>query len=270
MTTALNQRLRMFRFLTLIFVLVSYANSVRAEGDAWEWIVCEGDYSHHLQGVARDDAGQLFWSFTTMIVKTTAEGALITQVEAPNHHGDLAYEDGRLYVAVNLGKFNELAGQADSWIYVYDAEDLTLLAKHPVPEVVHGAGGMDLKDGRYFVVGGLPNGWIENYVYEYDADFRFVERHEIASGWTQLGIQTAAWHDGRWWFGCYGEIKTMLTTDETFRLTGHFAFNCSLGVVGVSKGRLLIADGPRTGDGRFRGRVRLVQPDPMKGLVAAP
>ncbi len=255
--------------LTLFLAGVWLGGLSHAAMDDHTWIVCEGDYAFHLQGVARDNVGHLYWSFTTEIVKTTDGGRILTKVNAPNHQGDLCYEAGRVYVAVNLGKFNELAGQADSWVYVYDAEDLSLLARHPVPEVVHGAGGMDVKDGRYFVVGGLPNGWIENYVYEYTADFRFVERHEIASGWTRLGIQTAAWHDGRWWFGCYGRIRTLLTTDEDFRLTGHFPFDCSLGIVGVSKGRLLIADGPVTDEGRHRGRVRLVQPDAMAGLVAA-
>jgi hypothetical protein len=233
-----------------------------------DWIQCEGDYEFHLQGVPRDDSGNLYWSFTTEIVKTTAEGEIITKVAAPNHQGDLCYRDGRIYVAVNLGEFNQPAGRADSWVYVFDATSLEFLERHATPEVVHGAGGMDFKDGRFFVVGGLPAGWIENYVYEYTPEFDFVQRHVIASGWTSMGIQTAAWHDGQWWFGCYGEVRTLLTTDADFRLTGRFLFDCSLGIVGVSPGRLLIADGPKTPEGRCLGRVRWVKPDPLKGLVA--
>ena len=232
-----------------------------------DWIVCEGDYEFHLQGIARDGAGDLYWSFTTEIVKTSSDGQIITKVEAPSHQGDLCYADGRIYVAVNLGEFNQPAGQADSWVYVYEAATLEFIARHPAPEVVHGAGGMDRRGGNFFVVGGLPAGTIENYVYEYTADFTFVRRHVIASGWTSMGIQTTTWHDGRWWFGCYGEVRTLLTTDETFRLTGHFPFDCSLGIAGASAGRLLIADGPKTPEGRCRGRVRWVQPDPLKGLV---
>jgi len=41
---------------------------------------------------------------------------------------------------------------------VFDAADLKLLSKHKIPEVVHGAGGMAYHGGRFFVVGGLPEG----------------------------------------------------------------------------------------------------------------
>lgn len=236
---------------------------------AEEWVTCEGDYEFHLQGIARDGDGDLYWSFTTDIVKTDPEGKILARTLAPYHQGDLCHHEGRLYVAVNLGEFNQPAGQADSWVYVFDADSLELLQRHAVPEVVHGAGGMAFKDGRFFVVGGLPAGVIENYVYEYTPEFEFMERHVIASGWTSMGIQTAAWHAGQWWFGCYGDVRTLLTTDEKFRLTGRFLFDCSLGVVGAGPGHLLIADGPKTPEGRCRGRVRWVKPDPLQGLVPA-
>jgi hypothetical protein len=35
-----------------------------------------------------------------------------------------------------------------------------------VPEVFHGAGGTGYHDGRFVVIGGLPPGVEENYVYE--------------------------------------------------------------------------------------------------------
>ncbi len=34
---------------------------------------------------------------------------------------------------------------------------------------------------RFYVVGGLPDGVEENYVYEYDAEFQFVKKHIISS-----------------------------------------------------------------------------------------
>ena len=241
--------------------------AVAGIAQAEDWISCEGDYEFHLQGVARDDSGDLYWSFTTELVKTDASGSVITKVDVPNHHGDLCFEDGKIYVAVNLGEFNQPPGKADSWVYVYAADSLELLSKHPVPEVVHGAGGIDIRDGNFYVVGGLPLNLVENYVYQYTDAFEFVRRRVIASGWTLMGIQTAAWHDDAWWFGCYGEVKTLLKTDKSFRLIGHFPFDGSLGIVGVSEDRLLVADGPKTPEGRCRGRVRLMKPDRMKGLV---
>ena len=89
-------------------------------------------------------------------IKTDAEGRALKKIEVANHHGDLCFQDGKIYVAVNLGLFNFPAGRADSWIYVYDADSLAELARHPTPEVVHGAGGIGVRDGRFFVVGGLP------------------------------------------------------------------------------------------------------------------
>lgn len=235
-------------------------------GNATEVVRCEGDYQYHLQGVTAAEDGTLYWSFTTNLVKTDASGQVMAKVEVANHHGDLCLENGRLYVAVNLGEFNEPAGKADSWVYVYEANSLDFVARYEVPEVVHGAGGMTAKDGHFFVVGGLPDGVEENYVYEYDEGFRFVQRHVIASGWTSMGIQTVAWHDGAWWFGCYGETRTLLKTDASFRLRGHYAFDCSMGIVGTTADQFLVAAGPKTAEGRCLGEVRAVRSDPLVGL----
>ena len=229
-------------------------------------IECEGDYRHHLQGVATDGEGAIFWSFTTTIVRTDAKGQVEVSVEAENHQGDLCHHGGRVYVAVNLGRFNDPEGNADSWIYVYDPKTLKLLEKHATPEVFHGAGGMDVRDGHFFVVGGLPDGVEENYVYEYDEQFRFVKKHVVASGWTRLGIQTAAWHDGAWWFGCYGSPAILLKTDADFQLLGRHEFNASLGIVGIAPGKLLVAEGPRSAEGRHSGVLRLARPDGAAGL----
>jgi hypothetical protein len=207
--------------------------------DAADPIVCPGTYKGHLQGVATDagsdtGASAIYWSFTVTLVKTDLKGEILNQVEVPNHHGDLAWHDGKVYVAVNLGKFNEEPGQADSWVYVYDANDLSLLSKHEVQEVVHGAGGMEYRDGHFFVVGGLPEGYNENYVYEYDGDFKFIERHVIASGWTKLGIQTTAFFDGFWWFGCYGDPRVLLKADENFQFLEKYVEDWSIGIAPLS------------------------------------
>lgn len=37
-----------------------------------------------------------------------------------------------------------------------------------------------------------------------------------------MGIQTAAFAKGRWWFGCYGNARTMLKTDESWRRVDGF------------------------------------------------
>lgn len=205
-------------------------------------VQCSGTYPHHLQGVcAAKDA--IYWSFTTTLVKTDLKGSVIKKVAVANHHGDLCLRDDKIFVAVNLGKFNDPQGNADSWVYVYDATTLKELAKYETQEVFHGAGGIAVRDEHFFVVGGLPDKVEHNYVYEYDGKFQFVKRHVINSGHTHLGIQTAAFAHNRWWFGCYGSPAVLLVTDGDFGMLGRHEINCSLGIAGLPDGRLLVANG---------------------------
>jgi len=228
-------------------------------------VKCEGRYSHHLQGVCSDESA-IYWSFTTSLVKTDRDGKVIKKVEVANHHGDLCLQDGKLYVAVNLGKFNDPKGNADSWVYVYEAKSLEEIARHEIQQVFHGAGGMGFRDGHFFVVGGLPEAFEENYVYEYDGNFNFVKRHVIPSGHTHLGIQTATYSEGRWWFGCYGTPAVLLVTNDDFEMLGRHPFNCSLGVEALADGRLLVGSGRCESGKGCDGKVRMAVPDAEKGL----
>lgn len=228
-------------------------------------IVCPGSYGGHLQGVATDSAEDIYWSFTTELVRTDIKGSLLTKCSVPTHHGDLTYHDGKIYVAVNLGKFNKEAGYAKSWVYVYDAKKLELVSKHSIPEVVHGAGGIEYRDGHFYVVGGLPEGHTANYVYDYDRDFKFLKKHTIKSGYTHLGIQTVCFAQGYWWFGCYGKELVLLRTDALFQSPERFNFYCALGICSFSDDTFLIGRGLK--NERLRGRVLKAKMDQDKGLV---
>ncbi len=205
-------------------------------------VQCEGIFTHHLQGICTDEKA-IYWSFTTTLVKTDMKGKLLKKVPVDNHHGDLCFHDGKVYVAVNLGKFNDPQGNADSWVYVYDAKNLKELSRHETQQVFHGAGGIGYRDGKFFVVGGLPNDVKVNYVYEYDDDFKFLKKHVIQSGHTHLGIQTATFAHDRWWFGCYGDPQILLVTDANFQMKGRYEVDCSLGIERLSGGRLLVGSG---------------------------
>ncbi len=231
-------------------------------------VICEGSYAKHLQGICIDGKGSIFWSFTDVLVKTDADGRVLKQIPVASHHGDLCYRDGKLYVAVNLGKFNDPGGTAaDSWVYVYNADDLSEISRNKLPEVIYGAGGMAYRDRNFIIVGGLPDGVEENHVYEYDPDFRFVKRHVINSGYTSRGIQTATFSCGRWWFGCYGKPQVLLKTDENFKLIGKYVFDCSLGITGFSDGSFLVARGIKLPERKLSGRIFLARPDQEKGLI---
>lgn len=233
---------------------------------------CEGEYSRHVQGICTNGKDAIYWSWTTELVKTDLDGRVLKKVPVANHHGDLCHHNGRVYVATNLGKFNRPAGEADSWVYVYDAETLAELAKHPVPELVHGAGGMEYRNGRFIIVGGLPPGTDENYAYEYDENFKFIKRHVINSGYTLMGIQTVTYADGSWWFGCYGQPQVVLRTDENFQFNGKWEFKASLGIAPLGNERFLIADNTATTqeDGKtklYQGFVSIARVDEKTGLL---
>lgn len=259
--------------LTLLAALVLLTASAFAAD--FQPVACEGTYPHHLQGVCTDDKDSIFWSFTTKLVKTDRTGKVVKQVDVANHHGDLCFHQGKVYVALNLGKFNDPKGNADSWVYVYDAGDLALLAKHQTTEVFHGAGGIAFRDGKFLVVGGLPDDVNENYVYEYDGDFKFIRKHTLASGHTHLGIQTATFGEAHWWFGCYGRSKSetapstppiLLKADVSVKKVERFEFDSSLGMVPVGGGKFLVARGGFTRDKGHTGRLVLVIPDKEDGL----
>ncbi|MCX6915199.1 MAG: hypothetical protein NT167_19505 [Verrucomicrobia bacterium] len=155
-------------------------------------------------------------------------------------------------------------------MFVYDADTLAELTRHRVPEVVHGAGGIGYHDGKFIVVGGLPVGVKENYLYEYDTKFVFQQRHVLASGYTLMGIQTAAFANGAWWFGCYGVPAVLLRADPRYQLTGRWQFDAALGILGLADGRFLIGQNSFARGGGYEGRAALARSDAEKGLVFEP
>lgn len=249
-----------------LFAASMCVQAFAAEPLPWTSVQCPGEYPHHLQGVCADDAGNIYWCFTTKLVKTSSKGQEIKTIPVANHHGDLCFHNGKIFVAVNLGKFNQPAGKADSWIFEYDAATLSELAKHPVPELVHGAGGMEYHNGKFIVVGGLPEGIEENYLYEYGDDWKFRKRHVLKSGYTKLGIQTIAYSDGHWWLGCYGSPSILLKADEQFNFAGRHEFNCSLGLIGLGDGKFLVAKAPKASPKHHRAELVPASVTPDRSL----
>lgn len=221
-------------------------------------VFCEGTFKNHLQGIAADDNNNLYWSFTVTLVKTDAQGKELAKVDTPWHSGDLTWHAGKVYMAVANGRWNTEGGGAHSFIHIHDGQTLALLAKHPIPEVIYGAGGVEYHGGRFFVVGGLPKGYQENYVYEYTDTFQFVKRHVIQSGYTHVGIQTiCCGDDGTWLFGFYHDKAGTLRTDGAFTLLGKHAFDTAIGIARTSeKGVFWVAATKQNEQGAYTGSAR--------------
>ena len=204
-------------------------------------IYCSGTYDGHLQGVTVDAAGNIYWCFTVALVKTDATGKLLKQVDVPTHHGDLWVEKDTVYVAVNHRAPGGNFAQRQSWIYAYKVEDLSLQWKREIPEVRQGVGGLTMRDGHFFVASGrLLKSCDENIIYEYDGDATFIKQHALKSGSTYLGIQTIAYADGAWWFGCYGKPPEALRADAHLTFKERFDYDCSMGISPLPQGGFYI------------------------------
>lgn len=255
----------MSRFLPLLLCFA--AGVLRADTPAWQEAACEGAYPRHVQGVCSNGRDALYWSWTDALVKTDLTGKVLRRVPADNHQGDLCHHAGKIYVAVNLGKFNRPAGEADSWVYIYDAATLQEERRVAVPELVHGAGGMACDGRRFLIVGGLPDDVNENYLYEYDLDLKFQRRHVLASGHTHLGIQTAEFDGQSWWFGCYGTPKLLLRADAELKLSGRWEFDASVGLIHLGADRFLVAVNRAEKGVGNTARLRFARADARTGLA---
>ena len=204
-------------------------------------IVCSGEYSGHLQGIATDGKA-IYWSFTRELVKTDLRGRVVARRRVPRHGGDPCWHAGRLYLPVCESGFNRRlrpGAVSKNHIYVFDA-DLKLIAKHHIPELEFGAGGIAAHDGHFFVVGGRPDGMRGNVVYEYDEEFDLVRRHELAFD-SLKGIQTINFAFGKWYFGCYGTDRMTIETDAEFRVTRRLRPGVAVGMIPLTSDLILAA-----------------------------
>ena len=214
-------------------------------------IVCAGEYRGHLQGIASDGRA-IYWVFTQTIVKTGFDGKVLAKTTVPRHGGDPCCHDGKLYVPVCTSGFNsklKRGAVSKNFIYVFDA-GLKLLAKHHIPELEYGAGGIAVRDGHFFVIGGRPKDLAGNTVYEYDGNFKFVRRHEVAFD-SLKGIQTINHAAGKWYFGCYGTNGLTIEADENFRVLRKVRPNTSVGMIPLANGLVLVG---RTTAGKIHNR----------------
>lgn len=272
-------------WLSLMTFLVGFAPGVAAAEfmllppSGENYVESQGAYPMHLQGVTTNQADAIYWSYTNRLIKTDASGKLLKSLNVIDHHGDLTFANGKIYVAVNdrvtqpPGEFNAANpnNPGRQWIFEYDAETLEKTAQHHVPQVTYGAGGIAYHDGRFLVVSGLATGETTNYAYEYDGSFTHLRTIELDTGYTDRGIQTAEFAAGHWWFGTYHAIgagndsRQLFKYNESLDSFNQYSFDASLGLAAMPHGRLLVGTNQRIGSQHF-GRVELAVPDAELGL----
>ena len=209
---------------------------------ATPWLFsCEKSYPQHLQGFDCDD-DYIYWSFSDMMVKTDWQGKEIMAVKVPYHHGDICVSNGKIYAAVNFGRFNNPNGKAKNFIYVYDCKDLKKIAEYPVNEVFHGAGAVTPSENGFIVAGGLPPQpakYPANLLYEYDKDFKFIRKIEVAP-WTLSGVQVIQKVPGGWLLA--GHRNRLIVCNDKFEFLSDEGYNGTHGIMRHNKtGKLYYA-----------------------------
>lgn len=222
------------KILLLTFTLLAFFATA---GEKTVNIICNGSYRHHLQGIATDGKS-IYWSMTTTLIKTDLDGNVLVSIEVPMHHGGLCVLDGKVYVALGMAGFNKVTPPDKNHVYVYDASDLKLLEKHPVPEACYGAGAVAAANGFFYVVGGLPKDHTSNHIFQYDKDFKFVRQIDL-EGYTLLGIQSITYWNGHFFLGAYSQPRTTIC-DSSFNKVSTSDVSTCYGLAIFPDGRFLV------------------------------
>ena len=202
-------------------------------------IECPGEHPGHLQGIATDGVS-IYWSFSNRVVRTDLAGKVLARTDVPFHGGDPCWYRGRLYVPVgsDFNRKRPRGKKSNEWIYEFDSA-LKLIRRHRLKTFQYGAGGIAAHDGRFFVVGGRPPKKPGNSVWEYDADFRFVRRHELGFD-SEVGIQTINRAFGKWYLGCYGTNGCAIEADDDFKVVGRVRPPLAVGMIPLADGLVLV------------------------------
>lgn len=209
-----------------------------------ETVPCRFEARWHVQGTDTDGTA-IFWSFTTVLVKTDREGNVLATRDVANHHGDCCVRDGRLYVSVGLQETEEKG----PYIYIYETESLAFVERILLTDFPDSLDGITFYDGHFYVALGKPKNdpAASNRIFQYTPDFTFVRSFEIPMD-TYFGVQAMTFAHGEFWLGLYGRGTKAGTiqTDTEFNIIAEHRTDSSVGVYALpvdeqGRARLMIA-----------------------------
>jgi len=199
-------------YFVCLLILSAYCLPARAEG-----FVCPGDYTNHLQGFTADDNDKtkVYWSFTTVLVKTDNKGTILSKRDVPWHHGDCCVHDGKLYVCVVERPNNDAA------VYIYNCSDLSFVERIPL-EGQKGTDGIAYCDGYFYISPGYGEKITvqSNKIVKMTLDLKKVVQTWNVPGETIWAFQSMSYANGSFWMGTYGKAKT-IQTDRQFHVIAH-------------------------------------------------
>lgn len=199
-------------------------------------------YKNHLQGITVDNSGFIYASLTTELVKFDSLGKIVLDVAVPNHHGDLKYRNGMIYVAVNLSDQFNGDGTCDNWVYIYNASDLRLTNRIKINELPDGIGSIAANEAGdvFFLAGGKK--WSEHFtdLGIYDQNFKLIELKHVAVE-SSYGIQTMDVSGSRLYAcGLTGDGTQLYTINNYSGSVESISFlNCDKGIIRLEKGTLI-------------------------------
>lgn len=199
-------------------------------------------YKNHLQGITIDDVGFIYASLTTELVKMDVTGNIVLDVKVPNHHGDLKYRNGLVYVAVNLSDQFNGDGQCDNWVYIYYADTLKLYNKIKINELPNGIGSLAANESGdiFFLAGGKK--WSEHFtdLGVYDQNFKLIELKHVAVE-SSYGIQAMEVSGSRLYAcGLNSEGTQLYNINHYSGSVDNISFlNCDKGIAKFNKGTLI-------------------------------
>ena len=216
--------------ISLLLTFAFVANAVE-----FKEVKLPGKFYDHLQGFAIGN-GKIYWSQTSILLRTDEKGNIERVIDAPGHHGDCCFHDGKLYVAVNLGKFNT-KDKAKNEVWVYDA-DLNFLEIYPLPFLEGGLGGIEYYNGSFYCVGGIDASEKEFKICKVSKDFKLEKEYFIPVENTFLGVQTILRTQGRFLLGCYLKPNTTprlftFECDDNFNVIKRHKINTSCGMAAI-------------------------------------
>jgi hypothetical protein len=217
----------------------------------------EAIYDRHMQGLDIDNDEAIFISMTDKILKVNLKGEITVSIEVENHHGDIVYNNNRLYCAVNLNDNFNCDGVGDNWIYVYESTNLTLLETIKIKDEEFDEGvGAIAYNKNHFYVGGGRCGNDDSYIAIYDMNFNRIAKKPVAIK-DKYGIQVLTVKNNVLYAGTVGGLYTFDLINHKFNHepSTFLKIKCDVGIVVMEHFKLLGAGNDFSGHNYYSVKV---------------